>query len=422
MPTVMQRIRRRWRQWRALPDRPFLLWITLELVGVAIAISVLEYLAGWHIRPGFLLVRRFPWLDVFTAVPAHGFTAVLLFWGLFWLQPRLWPWPHWRVPLWVGLVVLYGLGSALAGPFILPALLISSYGVVAFARVTRSLRESRLTLLLLCVALALGVGHTGLFSLAQFGIWVQGAVFVQAFTGLGMRERSARQRSEVLLAELQIAHAQLRAYADQAAENATLHERARLAREMHDTLVQGLAATVMHLDAALAPPDDPPAPAPDLVRRARDLARATMGESRAAILALAPPTSLAQRLAALRAEVPATLTVRLASDCQPLPPLLTEVCWRICQESVRNALKHGQAQTIQVEVTRAGARLFVTVTDDGEGFDAGAGALPTAQGGYGLIALRQRVAAVGGTCEVISARGAGTQVAAVLPLPVEVPV
>ncbi len=413
MRTSLSGLYHRWRRWRASPDRPFLLWITLELVGVAIAISVLEYLAGWPVALG--ANRRVPWLATTTPLPLPGIFAVVLFGGLLWLQPRLWPWPQWRLPLWGTLVVAYGLLSANSGHFLLLGVLISGYGVLAYARVTRSSRDSRLTLALLLGTVALGVWRGGNLTLAQCGIWVLGAVFVQSFTGLGMRERVARQHSESVLAALHIAHQQLRDYAAQVAENATLRERERLARDLHDTLVQGLAATVMHLDAALVPRTDPHSTATDLVRRAHTLARETLHESRAAILALAPATSLAERLSTLGDEVDVMLTVALAPACQPLSPLLTEVCWRVCQESVRNAVTHGQARHIQVELTCDDAHLFVTVTDDGQGFTVNDAPPPTNQGGYGLIALRQRVAEVGGTCEIISAPNVGTQVAATLP-------
>ncbi|MBA3823605.1 MAG: sensor histidine kinase [Ktedonobacterales bacterium] len=416
MRTSLQGHYRRWRQWRMYPDRPFLLWIALELVGVAVAISVVEYLAGWADGTQ----RRIPWLDLTTPLPLPGIFAVVLFWGLLWLQPRLWPWPQWRVPLWGALVVCYGLLSATTGHFLLLGALISGYGVLAYARVTRSARESRATVALLVCTVALGSWHNATMTLAQFGIWLLGVVFVQTFTGLGLRERVARQHSENLLAALELAHQQLRDYATQVAENATLHERERLAHEMHDTLVQGLAATVMHLDAALATPKDTPGVAHDLIVRAHTLARETMRESRAAILALAPATSLPERLALLGQETTVAISVMLAPECRSLPPGLTEVCWRVCQESVRNATTHGQAQHIQIEMTCDAKRLYLTITDDGLGFAVGEVQRPTDQGGFGLSAMRQRVADVGGTCDIISAINAGTQVAATMPFPHEV--
>ncbi len=99
--------------------------------------------------------------------------------------------------------------------------------------------------------------------------------------------------------------------------------------------------------------------------------------------------------------------------------VLNEICWRICQESVRNALKHGHATTIQIELTASGGYLSLTITDDGQGFDVDQSQGPSAGGGFGLIAMRQRVIDVGGSCEIISATGAGAQVAVMIPLPEE---
>ncbi len=309
MPTMLQRISGRWLQWRTNPDRIFLLWISLELVGVSVAISVLEYLSGWHALPMAGISRSLPWLNLTPPLPLPGFGAIVLFRGLFWLQPRLWPWPQWRVPLWLTLFVAYWVLCSIAGHFLLLNILISGYGILAYARITRSPFESYLTFALIVAAVALGVWRGDTLSGLHFGIWGLGAIFVLSFTGLGMRERVARQESETFLAELQIAHQQLRDYAEQVAENATLSERERMAREIHDTLVQGLAATVMHLDAALETQAIQPATARELISRARTLARDTMRESRAAILAIAPATPLIDRLAALRNDTPVDLTV-----------------------------------------------------------------------------------------------------------------
>jgi two-component system, NarL family, sensor kinase len=294
--------------------------------------------------------------------------------------------------------------------------LISGYGVLAYARVTRPPLDSAITLAVMVGSVTLGawLGHT--LQPIHLGIWVLGMVFVQTFTGLGMRERLARQHSDALLAELHVAHEQLRASAAQAVENATLRERERLARELHDTLAQGLAATVMHLDTAMEVMATQPDPAIHLIERAQTLARTTMRESRTAILSLASTTSLIDRLMTLSQAIEAEVEVSMGPACQPLPPMITEVCWRVCQEATRNATRHGMARHIQIDLTRTDTRLFLTVTDDGSGFDAEVPRLPTEQGGFGLVAMRQRVAEVGGICDVLSSVGAGTQVAVMIPL------
>ncbi|MDQ2905499.1 MAG: histidine kinase [Ktedonobacteraceae bacterium] len=118
------------------------------------------------------------------------------------------------------------------------------------------------------------------------GFWLAGLIFVQVFTGLGVEERAARLRSEELIKELTEVQGQLRAYAVRAEELATIRERTRVAREIHDTLAQGLAAIKMLLETGGAVFPERPELARQHMERARTLAGEHLHQARTSILAL----------------------------------------------------------------------------------------------------------------------------------------
>jgi len=258
------------------------------------------------------------------------------------------------------------------------------------------------------------------------GIWLGGLLFVNAFTELGTQERSARLQGEKLVAELTLAQEQLRAYALRAEELATMRERTRVAREIHDTLAQGLAAIVMHLETGGAVFHEKPSLARQHMERARKLASEHLTEARNAILELRADAledqSLPHALATLAAVWPgegdgeATFRMNdIAQDAQ-FAPGVELACYRITQEALSNAEKHGHAEHVDIELSMEVDGLCLTVTDDGVGFDPTGIYPPDGKGGFGIIGMRERMRLLNGRLEVISAPGAGTQVFAIIPL------
>lgn len=306
---------------------------------------------------------------------------------------------------------------------------LAAYGAVVHARVARGRVWARR----MGAALALGflpVGLVGLPALnpEAFGIWLIGLLYVYAVTDQGVTERAARARSEGLVRALEVTQDQLRAYAAQAEDVATLRERARLARELHDTLAQGLAAITMHLDSGNALFDTQPARAREALRRAREIAGTQLQETRASVLALRPdaptllplPLALAALADAWRPWTDAVggrATFRADADARTAryAPPVELACYRAAQEALHNAARHSQARHVEMELSLEPDGVCLTVTDDGCGFDPAA-VRPRADGGWGLLGLCERLALVGGRCEVISAPGAGTQVVATVPL------
>jgi signal transduction histidine kinase/DNA-binding NarL/FixJ family response regulator len=206
---------------------------------------------------------------------------------------------------------------------------------------------------------------------------------------------------------------------------AAAEERNRLAREVHDTLAQGLTAIALQLDTAelLLPPGA--AEAIGLVAQARELTRRSLEEARRAVWGL-HPTPLENRTLAEALDTEVTAFARRAGiecgyEVQGAPVALTieyaTALFRIAQEALHNVEKHARARRVRVELEfRAEPPAVVLrVADDGQGFAADS-VTPSPDGGFGLPGMRERARLVGGTFEVESAAGLGTRLVASVPL------
>lgn len=195
---------------------------------------------------------------------------------------------------------------------------------------------------------------------------------------------------------------------------ARVQERARLARELHDTVAQGLTAIGLHLEAALdgLPPD---AAARRPVARALELARSSLAEARRSIRqfrgADAPPLSAALSALAhgFAADTGIRVHVRPGAD-PPLPAVRQEELVRIAAEALANVRKHARGTDVEIRIDVRRARLRLAIADNGRGFDPRA-----PREGFGLVGMRERARALGGRLQVRTGRH-GTTVTASLPL------
>ena len=205
---------------------------------------------------------------------------------------------------------------------------------------------------------------------------------------------------------------------EQARLSATLSERNRLARELHDTIAQGLTAVTMQLEAAQRGFERDPARARTRIARAHELSRATLEDVRRSVWTLAAPLidgralghaleELTERFAA-RTGLPASY-----AHSGPPPPLghaaATQVL-RIVQEALQNVEKHARAHTVAVGSELVDGELRIWVRDDGVGFAPDAPPTHSNGNGFGLLSLRERARLAGGTLQVESAPGAGTRI------------
>jgi signal transduction histidine kinase len=207
----------------------------------------------------------------------------------------------------------------------------------------------------------------------------------------------------------------------QAREAGTLDERQRLAREIHDTLAQGLTGIITQVQAARSA-EDRPADRHRHLDNALDLARESLSEARRTVRAVGPeplegaglPEALADVVErwsgrhGVRAELHTTGTVRA------LHPEVEVALLRTAQEALANVAKHADASRVGLTLSYLANLVTLDVRDDGVGFDPG-GAHGDGDGGFGLTVMRQRVGRLAGTLEVESEPGAGTAVFAGVP-------
>jgi signal transduction histidine kinase len=246
-----------------------------------------------------------------------------------------------------------------------------------------------------------------------------------------MSRQSARQARTI--EELEAARTEnLRLASEAAAQGRTagvLAERQRLAREIHDTLAQGFTSIVMQLEAAEQALESDPQQTAVHLDRARRTARTNLAEARRTVDALRPqPLEHAALADALRTVAdrwrdahPGAVEVSITVDGEPVAmgPEIDTTVLRVTQEALTNIGRHANARHATVTLSYLEDLVLLDVQDDGDGFDGAPGARPrgtTADGGYGLVAMRERVALLGGELTVESEPGEGTTIAARIPV------
>lgn len=196
-------------------------------------------------------------------------------------------------------------------------------------------------------------------------------------------------------------------------------ERGRLARELHDGVLQDLCAVTRDLRAWEAGHEGDRLALSGVVGRAGE----TVQSLRAICNDLRPPLLQSDLGSALKAlgqtldgRSAAPISVEIAADDLRLPPEAALALFRIVQEALHNAIQHADASEIAVRLTQYPDHLRLTVTDDGRGIQGGVDpARFVAQGHFGLAGMRERAAMIGARLDVQTALEYGTVVSAELP-------
>jgi len=208
-------------------------------------------------------------------------------------------------------------------------------------------------------------------------------------------------------------------------ERTTLQERQRLARELHDSVSQVLYGISLGAHTALTLIDSDRAKVLEALNYVISLAQAGLAEMRALIFELRPESleleglvkALSKQTAALRARH--GIEVELSVCDEPCVPLsIKEAIYRITQEAMQNAIKHARSNQLDVRLYHESNSLVLEVVDNGIGFDPEA----LYPGHLGLRSMRERAVNLGGSLEIVSAKGRGAQIRAVFPIPQVEPV
>lgn len=239
-------------------------------------------------------------------------------------------------------------------------------------------------------------------------------VFVFVYVTLFIRQVEARKRAQILLEDLERAHAKLQEYSQRVEELTLAQERERMGHELHDTLAQGLAGLIMQLEAAdhhlEAGATDR---AREVVQQAMRRARTAHHEARRAIQALRASVlehgSLVEALhrETERLEADAGIPCRFVVSSPPpeLPPETAQHILRIVQESLTNVARHAEATQVELHLASSDEGLELVIEDDGKGFE-----LSREAEGFGLAGMRERAARIGGELSITTSATGGTRI------------
>lgn len=282
---------------------------------------------------------------------------------------------------------------------------------VARTRLSGWASGAALAAITLATAWALSRLGDGLSWALAVGVAVVAVLLDAAY---GQIERDG-QRLRATLVELTEAHERAAAAENRAGQ---LAERDRLSAELHDTVTQTLTSSLLLLEGVVRSWGEEPGLDERRVRGATDAVRASLTEARNLVHQLASPRVDGAGLVAALAELAETLpggSGHAEGDPEPLAEEVTHAILRVAQSAAENVRRHARATRTRITLTALPDRVTLDVRDDGVGFDPAAVPAPTAAGGYGIRAMRQRVESLGGSFSVESGDGEGTAIAADFP-------
>jgi signal transduction histidine kinase len=217
--------------------------------------------------------------------------------------------------------------------------------------------------------------------------------------------------------QLAAANTQLRQYALRVEELATVQERNRIARDIHDSLGHSLTVFNIHVGAALRLIHTDTAEAEALLLEVKQLGSQALQEVRESVTLLrADPfqgRSLEETIASLVKEFGRTTGIIPTFTYGITQPLTTELnftLYRLIQESLTNISKHGVATEVSIELQQTAAEITAIVQDNGRGFD-----LHRHPSGFGLQGMQERTSALGGSLKIITAPNRGCRIQVTFP-------
>lgn len=248
----------------------------------------------------------------------------------------------------------------------------------------------------------------GVTSAIFFGLVL---LFLQLSITAILAERKSREK-------LALANAKLRDYALRIEDVATLQERNRIAREIHDSLGHSLTVFNLHLEAALRLLSSDPQEAKALLQEAKQQGSKALKEVRQSVATLRSDPlqgkSLTDAIALLIEDVQRSTGITPKTQISlssPLPKALKTAVYRILQESLTNICKYAEATKIKIQIHSTATVLQLQVRDNGKGFNLG-----TNTTGFGLQGMQERTKALGGKFKIETAPGKGCTIFVELPL------
>ncbi|WP_368931098.1 histidine kinase [Bacillus pumilus] len=374
---------------------PTLLWVTL----VYVAAMIFQFITTQWSMSGLLFSAL---------IIIH---LILHWWSFYWFQNN--PWVYFLIQ---GIIVLLCVSvMQAASPVILigllPVLIAQSIGVYYHTLKVILTGLSFYVLFFLALILVNDTDDLTVYIPILFLI----LIVVIAYSILFFRQVKARIRTQTFLKELELAHRQV--------EELTLaNERQRMARDLHDTLAQGLAGIIMQLEAVQAHLDKQNVTrAQNIIKGSMSQARKTLAEARMVIDDLRMQGKDQHDLAdSVKSEVNRFMEAtnipvhKKISDSYQVSPFLIEHTIYIVSECLTNIAKHAKASLVWVVLEQQDDHIYLEVKDNGVGFDEKKN--ESTFGHYGIIGMTERVRLVNGQICLKSTKNEGTQVTVTIPL------
>jgi signal transduction histidine kinase len=245
-------------------------------------------------------------------------------------------------------------------------------------------------------------------------------LMVAGLVTITKRAERAREKSQSLLGELQVAHQQLQDYADQIEELTVEQERSRLARNLHDSVTQTIFSMTLTAEAAKILMERDQKQTAEQLDKLLELARSALAEMRSLIFELRPTTiaeeglipALRQYLSTLEEHNNLKVDLQINGD----PELSTKLAQRlfyIIREALNNIVKHANVDTATIDLEFSNEEISLRVEDQGIGFDSDS--MDPTKKTMGLSSMRERVERCGGTLTIDSRPGIGTRVLVEVP-------
>ena len=332
---------------------------------------------------------------------------------------------RWRGRMgWKALSFLFAIGLSFGFSFLHPAFVFLLFGLFG---VTFGVLPTRWAVVLVAlipfvfagrVFLTAGITRDSIESVIWLPFYALMSILMGTWIAAIIRQGEERGR---MLRQLQETQNEL---AQKERQAGMLAERQRLASVLHDTLAQDFTSVVMHLEAAEQALERDQAAAGEHIDQARRAAREGLAEARRYVWALQPEVTEREPLSAAlervvqrwQAENNIAAHFTIEGSPLPLPPPVEVALMRAVQEGLANVRKHAGASQVNLTLTFMEDEVLLDVQDNGGGFDPALAFHPSAEGGYGLFALRERLRELGGSLEVESEPGQGATLAVQVPL------
>lgn len=240
-------------------------------------------------------------------------------------------------------------------------------------------------------------------------------VFIFYMVILALAQVSEKERILALNNELKKANTKLEEYANESARMAETRERNRLAREIHDTLGHSLTGIITGIEACIMLMDIAPDATKEQLRAIADVARTGINDVRHSVKALHADAlesmdieeALQKLIDSTTRSTGVEILLNITTDLSHFNQDEGDVIYRVVQESITNAIRHGKATRIDISISRVDGDLHILITDNGAGCD-------NVEQGFGLHHMKERLDMLGGSLEYTGS--AGFTIHAVIPI------